>query len=116
MHPWDWPERPWQRIHLDYAGPFMGKMFLIAVNAHSKWMEVEIVNSATIQATIEHLRASFGRFGVPEVVVTDNGTCLPVVNSRSLPSVTISNMRGLLPTILLPMAWLSMQFKLSSWA
>ncbi len=41
----------------------MGKMFLIAVDAHSKWMEVEIVNSATTQATIEHLRASFARFG-----------------------------------------------------
>ena len=26
-------------------------------------------------ATIEHLRASFARFGLPEVVVTDNGTC-----------------------------------------
>ena len=75
MHPWDWPEHPWQRIYLDYAGPFMGKMFLIAVDAHSKWMEVEIVNSATTQATIEHLRASFARFGLPEVVVTDNGTC-----------------------------------------
>ena len=75
MHPWDWPECPWQRIHLDYAGPFMRKMFLIAIDAHSKWMEVKIINSATAQATIEHLRASFARFGLPEVVVTDNGTC-----------------------------------------
>ena len=38
-------------------------------------MEVEIVNSATSQATIEHLRAIFSRFGLPEVMVTDNGTC-----------------------------------------
>jgi len=37
-------------------------------------MEVEIVNSATSQATIEHLRAIFSRFGLPEVMVTGNGT------------------------------------------
>ena len=45
----------------------MGKMSLISINAHSKWIEVEIVNSATAQATIEHLRASFARFGLPKV-------------------------------------------------
>ena len=27
MHPWKWPEHPWERIHIDYAGPFMGKVF-----------------------------------------------------------------------------------------
>ena len=35
-HPWEWPQRPWARLHIDYAGPFMGKMFLVAVDAHSK--------------------------------------------------------------------------------
>lgn len=38
---------------MDYAGPMQGKMFLIAVDAHSKWMEVAIVQSATSAATIE---------------------------------------------------------------
>ena len=38
-------------------------------------MEVKMVNSATAQAIIKHLRAIFARFGLPEVVVTDNGTC-----------------------------------------
>ena len=28
VHPWKWPEKPWNRIHIDYAGPFIGKMFL----------------------------------------------------------------------------------------
>lgn len=27
LHPWEWPDRPWSRIHADYAGPFMGSMF-----------------------------------------------------------------------------------------
>ncbi len=37
LHPWAWPESPWKRIHIDFAGPFLGKMFLIIVDAHSKW-------------------------------------------------------------------------------
>ena len=24
-----WPEKPWQRVHLDFASPFQGSMFLI---------------------------------------------------------------------------------------
>ena len=27
LHPWIWPKQPWQRIHLDLAGPFLGKNF-----------------------------------------------------------------------------------------
>ena len=28
LHPWVWPETPWRRVHVDFAGPFQGKMFL----------------------------------------------------------------------------------------
>ena len=28
LHPWLWPDAPWTRIHVDYAAPFLGKMFL----------------------------------------------------------------------------------------
>ena len=33
MHSWEWPEHPWERIHVDYVGPLLGKMFLIVVDA-----------------------------------------------------------------------------------
>ena len=32
----DGKERPWQQIHIDFAGPFLSKMFLIVVDAFSK--------------------------------------------------------------------------------
>ena len=32
FHSWEWP--PWERVNIDYARPFMNKMFL--VDAHSK--------------------------------------------------------------------------------
>ena len=31
LHPWKWSTRPWSRLHLDFAGPFLGKMFLVLV-------------------------------------------------------------------------------------
>lgn len=75
LHPWDWPDKPWSRIHVDYAGPFMEKMFFVLVDAHSKWMDVYPANSATSATTIECLRTSFSNHGLPELLVSDNGTC-----------------------------------------
>ena len=72
LQPWKWPTRPWSRLHIDYAGPMYGKMCLIIVDAHSKWIEAGFVPSATSAATIELLRNSFARFGLPSSVVTDN--------------------------------------------
>ena len=74
IHPWEWPKKPWVRLHLDYAGPVSSKMHLVLIDAHSKWLEVKPVNSATSKATIEHLRSIFSVHGLPEIVVTDNGT------------------------------------------
>ena len=73
LHPWVWPDAPWTRIHVDYAGPFLGKMFLVVVDAHSKWPEVLIANSTTSHSTMEALRTLFGRYGLPQQLVSDNG-------------------------------------------
>ena len=73
LHPWVWPPKPWQRIHIDYAGPFRGRMFLLIVDAHSKWPEVREVGSTTSAKTIEVLRQLFSVFGLPEQLVSDNG-------------------------------------------
>ncbi|CAI5661061.1 unnamed protein product [Oreochromis niloticus] len=75
LHPWEWPEKPWRRIHIDYAGPFLGKMFLVIVDAHSKWLDVYPVPSATAAATIDCLRNCFSTHGLPELVVSDNAQC-----------------------------------------
>ena len=56
LHPWEWPEHPWFKVHADYAGPFKGKMFLLLVDAHSKWLEVHMVDSSTSAATIEKMK------------------------------------------------------------
>lgn len=56
------------------SGPFMGKMFLVLVDAHSKWMISTWFPSATTQVTIDRLRSTFATLGLPEVLVTDKGT------------------------------------------
>ena len=75
LNPWKWPTRPWARLHLDYAGPFEGHMILILIDAHSKWIEAFRTPNATSSAVIAELRTTFARFGLPETIVTDNGTC-----------------------------------------
>uniref|UniRef100_A0AAQ4NRX0 Gypsy retrotransposon integrase-like protein 1 n=1 Tax=Gasterosteus aculeatus aculeatus TaxID=481459 RepID=A0AAQ4NRX0_GASAC len=65
LHPWEWPETPWSRLHIDYAGPFLGKMFLVIVDAHSKWIDVYPATTATSQVTIEKLRQCFSIHGLP---------------------------------------------------
>ena len=84
LQPWSWPSRPWSRLHLDFAGPFLGKMFLVLIDAHSKWIETFITPSATSSVVIEELRTTFARFGLPEVIVTDNATCFKSDEFRSL--------------------------------
>lgn len=74
LHPWEWPHRPWARLHIDYAGPVDEKMLLVVVDAHSKWLDVAIVTSATSSITIEKLRGMFATHGIPDIIVSDNGT------------------------------------------
>ena len=48
LHPWTWPTRVFQHIHIDFAGPFQGAMFLVVVDAFSKWPEVFVMQSTTV--------------------------------------------------------------------
>ena len=73
LHPWAWPTTPWQRLHVDYAGPINSMMLLIIVDVHSKWPEVYMVNSMTARTTIARLRETFACFGLPEQLASDNG-------------------------------------------
>lgn len=73
---WQRPTRPWDTLHIDFAGPIEGKMLLIAVDAFSKWLEVRQMKSINSSSLIQELRNLFGTFGVPRKVVSDNGTSL----------------------------------------
>ena len=39
VHAWELPSSTWQRIRIDFEGPFLNCMFLVVVDAHSRWLE-----------------------------------------------------------------------------
>ena len=73
IHPWECPSAPWIRVHVDHAGPFLGKNFLLLVDAYSRWIEVHIVDSTSAESTIKTLRQIFSIHGLPQQLVSDNG-------------------------------------------
>ena len=48
-------------------------MYLIAVDTHSKWLDVQVMSSITTAKTIEKLRTLLANHGLPNKIVTDNG-------------------------------------------
>ena len=84
LHPWEWPPRPWGRIHIDYAGPYCGRMFLLAIDAHSKWLEVSVLNSATSATTIVELRKILPHMDCPRSLYLITARHFPVQSSRNL--------------------------------
>lgn len=83
IHNWHYPNSVWERLHLDYLGPFKEKMYLIVVDAYSKWLEVFEINSTSAKLAIKELRQLFARFGLPMSIHTDNG---PPFNSEEFAS------------------------------
>ena len=75
LQPWQWPSKPWTRIHVDFAGPIQGHMLLVIIDVHSKWMEVHVMTSSSAKATIENLQITFAQLGLPTTIVSDNGPC-----------------------------------------
>ena len=73
LNPWSWPQMPWDRVHVDFAGPINSKMLLIVIDAHSKWPEVCLMSKTTSEYTITALRDIFARYGLPRQLVSDNG-------------------------------------------
>ena len=73
LKPWPIPEGPWQRVHIDYAGPVDGNYFLVMVDAFSKYPEVFKTSSTTTAKTIELISNAFACHGNCDTIVSDNG-------------------------------------------
>ena len=53
---------------------YKGKMFLVVMDAYSKWSEVHRMKSITSTATIEKLREMFATHGLLTTLVSENGS------------------------------------------
>ncbi|XP_055584942.1 uncharacterized protein K02A2.6-like [Uranotaenia lowii] len=72
-HCWETPTAPFERVHVDFAGPFMNTYFIVLVDAYTKWPEVRILNNITTATTIQICREYFATYGIPSVLVSDRG-------------------------------------------
>ena len=69
-HLWEQASKPWERLHLDFAGPFHGHMWFILVDAFSKLPEVVQLSTTTATKIVTVLRTILG---IPNEIGTDNG-------------------------------------------
>ena len=74
QEPWPKTDRPWSRIHIDFAGPIDKLYYLVVVDSYSKWPEVFQMKRLTSTNTVNSLHELFARFGVVDTIVSDNGT------------------------------------------
>jgi len=73
------PKFPFQRISMDYAGPMPrtklgNRYFLVIVDQFSRYLKVFPTKEASSQQTVKCLEQVFAEEGVPEEVMSDNGT------------------------------------------
>jgi len=66
------PERPWARIGIDLC-ELKGRTLLVVCDYYSNFIEVENVHKATTHGVSKVLKCLFSRYGVPDIVISDNG-------------------------------------------
>uniref|UniRef100_A0A1I8BP70 RNA-directed DNA polymerase n=1 Tax=Meloidogyne hapla TaxID=6305 RepID=A0A1I8BP70_MELHA len=75
LSPWPVPNKSWERIHIDFAGPCKdGKLYMIIIDAYSKWPEVFTNTTTSAKESIKNLEWAFSHYGFPKTIVSDNGS------------------------------------------
>lgn len=70
--PHDVPDRPWAKVGTDIF-TLDGKDYLVTVDYHSNFFEVDRLSDTTSAGVIRKLKSHFARYGVAETIVSDNG-------------------------------------------
>ena len=73
-HIWEPATVPFERVHMDFAGPFKGNLFFLLIDSYTKWPEIYITKNMLASTVISTCCKIFAIFGLPRVVVSDNGT------------------------------------------
>ena len=64
--------RPWAKLAADLC-ELHGHTLLVVFYYFSNYIKVAHLCSTTMQAVVHELKTMFTRFGIPEILVTDNG-------------------------------------------
>ena len=66
------PDRMWQRVGIDLF-EFDRDNFMVISDYYSKYFEITKLLSTKSSTVISHLGPHFGRYGIPDEIVSDNG-------------------------------------------
>ena len=66
------PSRPWKRVSADLFR-LDGSNYLVLVDHYSNYIELEPLRNTSAVAVIRAMKRNFGRHGIPDECVTDNG-------------------------------------------
>jgi len=69
---WSQTSKLFDRVHIDYAGSFLGHYFFVLIDAYSKWPDF-ITKDMTSKIIIKKYRYIFSTFGIPKNLESDNG-------------------------------------------
>lgn len=71
--PSQFPESPWIKVATDLF-EYQGKDYLLVIDYYSRFIEIaKLTHDATSATVINHMKSIFARFGIPQLVVSDNG-------------------------------------------
>ena len=68
------PDLPWIKIAADLC-ELDGRVLVILCDYYSNYIEVESIRELTSAAVIRVMHSMFARWGIPEMLITDNGPC-----------------------------------------
>lgn len=79
LQPVQYPDKPWSKLAIDIMGPFMTapsncRYIIVLVDYFSKWPEICFTTSISSSTIINFLAEVFAREGLPDEIVSDNGT------------------------------------------
>jgi hypothetical protein len=80
---------PFSTCWLDLVGPFKKTKggfthIFVAVDNFTKWIEVKPATSITVAKEVEFIKAIMHRFGVPNNIITNNGTQFTVKEFKEI--------------------------------
>ncbi|XP_028163909.1 uncharacterized protein K02A2.6-like [Ostrinia furnacalis] len=75
LAPWQYPPKPFFRIHIDFLGPINNRMYLVIVDAYTKWVDIyDMTTSTTSRNVVKNMYDFMSKYGLPHTIVSDNGT------------------------------------------
>jgi len=66
------PQRPWAKLGADLYH-YKGREYLLVMDYYSNYPETALLEEATAECVINHMKSIFARHGIPHTIISDNG-------------------------------------------